>query len=188
MQRFLFTLVIFSLFLAPMALSSRPQAVTAAATEPVRLTTITELPAISEVEPNNRITPPGVTAQSIATGRTDSWRQPISGVISASDDIDYFSFDITAPGSLVTIELTNLNADYDLVFGGGVDPVTGQGGSTDSFEFDPGRPGLEDVTQIGGQIASIGGQIASIGGQIASIGGQIASIGGQIASIGGQIA
>jgi hypothetical protein len=188
MQRLFFVLVIFSLFLAPMALSSRPQAVTAAATEPVRLTTITELPAIGEVEHNNRITPPSVTAQAIATGRTDSWRQPISGVISASDDIDYFSFDITAPGSLVTIELTNLNADYDLVFGGGVDPVTGQGGSTDSFEFDPGRPGLEDVTQIGGQIASIGGQIASIGGQIASIGGQIASIGGQIASIGGQIA
>jgi hypothetical protein len=188
MQRFLFTLVIFSLFLAPMALSSRPQAVTAAATEPVRLTTITELPAIGEVEPNNQITPPSVTAQAIATGRTDSWRQPISGVISASDDIDYFSFDITAPGSLVIIELTNLNADYDLVFGGGVDPATGQGGATDSFEFDPGRPGLEDVTQIGGQIASIGGQIASIGGQIASIGGQIASIGGQIASIGGQIA
>ncbi len=176
MQRLFFTLVIFSLFLAPMALSSRPQAVTASTTEPVRLTTITELPAISEVEPNNRITPPGVTAQSIATGRTDSWRQPISGVISASDDIDYFSFDITAPGSLVTIDLTNLNADYDLVFGGGVDPATGQGGATDSFEFDPGRPGLEDVTQIGGQIASIGGQIASIGGQIASIGGQIASI------------
>ncbi len=169
MQRLFFALVIFSLFLAPIALSSRPQAVTADATEPVRLTTITELPAISEVEPNNRITPPGVTAQSIATGRTDSWRQPISGIISASDDIDYFSFDITAPGSLVTIELTNLNADYDLVFGGGVDPATGQGGATDSFEFDPGRPGLEDVTQIGGQIASIGGQIASIGGQIASI-------------------
>ncbi len=183
MQRLFFTLVIFSLFLAPMALSSRPQAVTASTTEPVRLTTITELPAISEVEPNNRITPPGVTAQSIATGRTDSWRQPISGVISASDDIDYFSFDITAPGSLVTIDLTNLNADYDLVFGGGVDPATGQGGATDSFEFDPGRPGLEDVTQIGGQITSIGGQITSIGGQITSIGGQITSIGGQITSI-----
>lgn len=188
MQRLLFALVCFALLVAPMALDVRPQPATAASPSPVRLTEITNLPEIAEIEPNNRITPPGVSAQQIASGRTDSWRQPITGVITSSIDIDYFYFDISAPGSLVTIELTNLNADYDLVFGGGVDPATGQGGATNTFEFDAGQSGLEDVTQIGGQIASIGGQIASIGGQIASIGGQIASIGGQIASIGGQIA
>ncbi|MGB9739543.1 hypothetical protein [Chloroflexus sp.] len=148
---------------------------------------MTELPLVGESEPNGSITPPGVTAQSIAIGRTDSWRQPIEGVIASSSDIDYFAFTIDAPGSLVTVTLTNLQADYDLVFGGGVDPVTGQGGATESFEFDLGKSGLEDVTQIGGQITSIGGQITSIGGQITSIGGQITSIGGQITSIGGQI-
>ncbi|WP_322816610.1 peptidase [Chloroflexus sp.] len=188
MQRLLFVSVCFALLVAPMGLDVRPQPATAASPLPVHLAEITNLPEITEIEPNNRITPPGVSAQQIASGRTDSWRQPITGVITSSIDIDYFYFDIDAPGSLVTVELTNLNADYDLVFGGGVDPETGQGGITNTFEFDAGQSGLEDVTQIGGQIASIGGQIASIGGQIASIGSQIASIGGQIASIGGQIA
>ncbi|HBW68847.1 MAG TPA: peptidase, partial [Chloroflexus aurantiacus] len=164
MQRLLFALVCFALLVAPMALDMRPQPATAASPSPVRLTEITNLPEIAEIEPNNRITPPGVSAQQIASGRTDSWRQPITGVITSSIDIDYFYFDISAPGSLVTIELTNLTADYDLVFGGGVDPATGQGGATNTFEFDAGQSGLEDVTQIGGQIASIGGQIASIGG------------------------
>ncbi|MCS6888922.1 MAG: peptidase [Chloroflexus sp.] len=188
MHRLLVTLALLSLILTPMAWAPHPTPATAAEAEPIHLTSITELPAINEIEPNNRILQPGANAQSIATDRTDSWRQPISGVISSSSDIDYFAFTIDAPGSVVTIDLTNLDADYDLVFGGGVDPATGTGGATETFEFDSGTRGLEGVTQIGGQIASIGGQIASIGGQIASIGGQIASIGGQIASIGGQIA
>ncbi|MGQ9611200.1 MAG: peptidase, partial [Chloroflexus sp.] len=158
MQRLLFVLVCFALLMAPMALDVRPQLATAASPSSVRLTEITNLPEITEIEPNNRITPPSVSAQHIASERTDSWRQPITGVITSSIDIDYFYFDIDAPGSLVTVELTNLNADYDLVFGGGVDPETGQGGTTNTFEFDAGQSGLEDVTQIGGQIASIGGQ------------------------------
>ncbi len=190
MRRLLLMLMFVSLALTPLALTPRstPAIAAEAEAEPIHLTSITELPAINEIEPNNRILQPGANAQLIATNRNDSWRQPINGIISASSDIDYFAFDIDAPGSLVTIELTNLEADYDLVFGGGVDPETGVGGATETFEFDNGERGLEGVTQIGGQIASIGGQIASIGGQIASIGGQIASIGGQIASIGGQIA
>ncbi|WP_245668837.1 peptidase [Chloroflexus islandicus] len=187
MRRLLLMLTLVSIALAPLALTPRPSPVTAAEAEPIHLTSITELPAINEIEPNNRILPPGTNAQPIAVGRTDSWRQPISGAVSSSSDIDYFAFTIDAPGSLITIDLTNLGADYDLVFGGGVDPVTGVGGATETFEFDNGERGLEDVTQIGGQITSIGGQITSIGGQITSIGGQITSIGGQITSIGGQI-
>ncbi|GIV90985.1 MAG: peptidase [Chloroflexus sp.] len=186
MSRIWFIVSILSLLVAPFAFA--PTSIPATAAEvPIRLSTVTELPLVGESEPNGSITPPGVTAQPIAVGRTDSWRQPIEGVIASSSDIDYFAFTIDAPGSLVTVTLTNLQADYDLVFGGGVDPVTGQGGATESFEFDPGKSGLEDVTQIGGQITSIGGQITSIGGQITSIGGQITSIGGQITSIGGQI-
>ncbi len=188
MRRLALSLIILSLLFAPLAFVPQPAPVVAAEAEPLYLASVTELPPIDEIEPNNVIVPPGVNAQWIAQGRQDSWRQSITGVISSSSDIDYVRFMIEAPGSLVSIDLTDLGADYDLVFGGGVDPVTGQGGATETFEFDNGERGLEGVTQVGGQIASIGGQIASIGGQIASIGGQIASIGGQIASIGGQIA
>ncbi|WP_322489710.1 peptidase [Chloroflexus sp.] len=187
MRRLLLMLTLVSLVLTPLALTPRPTPATAAEAEPIDVTSttsITELSPINEIEPNNKIIPPAErNAQPIAVGRTDSWRQPISGVVSSSSDIDYFAFTIDAPGSLITIDLTNLGADYDLVFGGGVDPVTGVGGATETFEFDNGERGLEDVTQIGGQITSIGGQITSIGGQITSIGGQITSIGGQITSI-----
>ena len=188
MYRLLLALTLFSLLLTPFTLVPQPTPATATESTPIHLTTITELPPIDEIEPNNSITPPEVTAQPIAPERTDSWQQVISGIIASSSDIDYYMVVIDRPGSLIKLELTNLDADYDLVFGGGVDPATGVGGTTETFEFDTGEQGLEDITQIGGQIASIGGQIASIGGQIASIGGQIASIGGQIASIGGQIA
>ncbi|WP_322495340.1 peptidase [Chloroflexus sp.] len=165
MRRLLLMLTLVNLVLAPLALTPHPTPATAAEAEPIdatSTTSITELSPINEIEPNNRILPPGTNAQPIAVGRTDSWRQPISGVVSSSSDIDYFAFTIDAPGSLITIELTNLGADYDLVFGGGVDPVTGVGGATETFEFDNGERGLEDVTQIGGQITSIGGQITSI--------------------------
>ncbi|MEF3273927.1 MAG: peptidase [Chloroflexus sp.] len=188
MHRLVLTLLLFSMLLTPLAVASKPTLTIATDVESIHLTNVTELPERNEVEPNNRIVPPNPNAQWIAEGRNDSWRQPIVGTLSSASDIDYFRFIVDAPGSLVTIDLTNLVVDYDIVFGGGVDPVTGVGGATETFEFDNGEAGLEGVTHIGGQIASIGGQIASIGGQIASIGGQIASIGGQIASIGGQIA
>ncbi|WP_299756813.1 peptidase [uncultured Chloroflexus sp.] len=182
MSRLLIVLTVMVMLLTPFALTPQLTPATAAESEPIHLTSISELPLLNEIEPNNRILQPGANAQRIAVDRTDSWRQSINGIIASSSDIDYFAFVVDAPGSLVTIDLTNLDADYDLVFGGGIDPATGEGGATDSFEFDTGERGLEGVTQVGGQIASIGGQIASIGGQIASIGGQIASISANLAN------
>jgi hypothetical protein len=105
---------------------------------------------------------------------TNNWIQTVTGVISATNDIDYFRFNVAQPGSQVRVKLGGLSDDYDLVLAARTPP-------------EETRRGLEGVTEVGGQISAIGGQIAAIGGQIAAIGGQIAAIGGQIAAIGGQI-
>ncbi|PDW02622.1 peptidase [Candidatus Viridilinea mediisalina] len=114
-----------------------------------------------------------------------SWQQVVTGTIGRSSDIDYFSFVVPNPASRVQITLSDLPADYDLVFGGGLDPANET--LMPPPDFDAGMAGLEGITQVGGSISAIGGSISAIGGSISAIGGSISAIGGSISAIGGSI-
>ncbi len=159
-------LLLFGL-LAPMSSAPTPYAVQAAPA--LQQTPLNPLPIYAEQEPNN--TPAQADARPFIGQATErNWLQPISGVISGADDIDYYRVNVPAPGSQVRVRLSGLSADYDLVLAAGEPPEVTQ-------------RGLEGITEVGGQISAIGGQISAIGGQISAIGGQISAIGGQISAI-----
>jgi hypothetical protein len=132
-----------------------------------------QLPPLDEAEPNNA----PQSATPVGSGE-QRWSRRVRGAIGGSGDVDYFTFTLTQPASSVRIRLDSLTADYDLLLGGVPGPGSG---------FDPGQPGLEGVTQVGGGISAIGGGISAIGGGISAIGGGISAIGGGISAIGGGI-
>ncbi len=125
------------------------------------ITTIS-LPEISESEPNDQITPSD-QADSVGSVSEQYWQQTISGAISSSDDIDWYSFQV-GPASAVTISLNNLPADYDLVL------------ASAANDLERGDDGLNNVQELGGTISAIGGTISAIGGTISAIGGTISAI------------
>jgi hypothetical protein len=114
-----------------------------------------------------------------------SWSQTVSGTISASSDLDYYRFTITRPASQVRISLSGLPADYDLVFGGGVELQNGE--FVPFGDFDAGSSGLEGITQVGSTINAIGSTINAIGSTINAIGSTINAIGSTINAIGSTI-
>ena len=102
------------------------------------------LPPISEVEPNNTITP-GDQATSIGpSSATPVWQQSMSGQIDTADDLDWYAFTLPTPASNVVINLTNLPADYDIVLASG--PISDTETTDD---------GLEHVAAIGSSIKAI---------------------------------
>jgi hypothetical protein len=127
--------------------------------------TYTPLPALGESEPNDTLSKTADQSDPIgpAAGGPLNWSRVVSGTLSRSGDVDYFSFEVP-PASTVAISLTNLSADYDLVLAGA---STGE---------EDGLGGLSNIIDTGGSIAAIGGSIAAIGGSIAAIGGSIAAI------------
>ncbi len=167
-------LLLFTLALLPLA-GLRPQAHAAQAAPPTleQTTPPTELPPFVENEPTKTNNNPA-SADAIGSATEQRWLQRVQGQLATAGDVDYYSFTLKQPASSVTLSLDGLTADYDLLLAS--DPDAAQG-------FDPGKPGLEGVTEIGGQISAIGGQISAIGGQISAIGGQISAIGGQISAI-----
>jgi hypothetical protein len=159
-----------ALLLAPLSLKPAPFAAQAAPAP--QQTPLPPLTLYNELEPNN--TPADADARGRIGNADGSWLQPISGVIAGGADIDYYRFEVPAPGSLVRISLSGLSADYDLVLAAAQEPEAT-------------RSGLENVTEVGGTINAIGGTINAIGGTINAIGGTINAIGGTINAIGGTI-
>ncbi|WP_129675735.1 peptidase [Candidatus Chloroploca sp. Khr17] len=184
MPRQLIMLLLMALLVAP--LGRQPTATALA--EPVEvpaamLSEVTKLPPYIEQEaPGTNSNDRPQAAESIGDRTLQSWEQTITGVIDRSTDVDFFRMVVARPASRIQIVLDGLPADYDLVFGGGPDPEAGI-----DLNFDPGVPGLEGITQVGGSIGAIGGSIGAIGGSIGAIGGSIGAIGGSIGAIGGSI-
>jgi predicted outer membrane repeat protein len=87
-----------------------------------------------------------------------------SGVISDALDIDVFVFEATA-GSTITLQLSSLPADYDLLLV--ADPTTG-GAADDSLD-------LNGIADFGGVPRSFGGVPRSFGGVPRSFGGAFKS-------------
>ncbi|RRR66587.1 MAG: peptidase [Candidatus Viridilinea halotolerans] len=182
----LLALLLLTLFLTPLARYPSPSV--ALAQDTPELQALEQLPTYAEVEAGNpaqRNDSPTTAEHIGAPADQVIWTRTITGTIDRGTDVDYFRFVISRPASRVRITLSDLPADYDLVFGGGLDPASQT--LAPLPDFDAGIAGLEGITQVGGSINSIGGSINSIGGSINSIGGSINSIGGSINSIGGSI-
>ena len=167
-------LLLFTLALLPLA-GLRPQAHAAQATPPTleQTTPPTELSPFVENEPTKSNNNPA-SADAIGSPTEQRWLQRVQGQLATAGDVDYYSFTLKQPASSVRLSLDGLTADYDLLLAAAPDAAQG---------FDPGIPGLEGVTEIGGTISAIGGTISAIGGTISAIGGTISAIGGTISAI-----
>ncbi|NNJ11607.1 peptidase [Chloroflexales bacterium ZM16-3] len=147
-----------ALILLPLGFVSPARPVAAAVDWPDAAST--PLATRPEVESNDTIS----TAQDLGSTTSD-WKQQVIGTISTSGDLDYYKFNLVQPASGVVISLENLPADYDIILA-----------AAPSTSVEQGSSGVDDITNIGGQISAIGGQISAIGGQISAIGGQISAI------------